>query len=1043
MHCVFISNCEQRALPRTRALVDRYAQRIGDRAWATRMTDAGLEELRLALRRRATRQTSIACYRSDATLGLRLLWIVGNKSAYDSNGWFAASTQHRKKGFPMPFRHACLVAELAGYAHDFGKASQRFQSKLAESTQGGAAQADVIRHEWLSAWLLSTILKRDDGAMTPSALAQAWGEMARKENANDGPANPWQPPVPELLMNAMDAALWGVCTHHGAMGGALENPHGLTGDAHIRTRQSEHIDLSTRWKHLVLAQPDFANGPSQDARRWVDLLSRMDRVRGRLQDIDRTPAYWEGVMLVARAALIFADHKVSSRTFDGDREAGILYANTKATPVEAPKIGLRGARKPKKDKKEPPRFLDQPLSWHLTEVGSHAAANVRMFIGEDLPTVDRDLVQSVLDSRAEPGSRFAWQDLAMDHVAALQGGKLVFNVASTGAGKTLANLKMALAMRPQGARLAVAFNLRSLTTQTFAAFGKFLVNEPTSRRDFACLLGDRGAVGMDFSREDEDDVDHEDRIDLEGAQNLDVPDWLSRIATHTSGDDKLAKLIASPVLVSTMDWIVASGEPGQQDRHAKALIRVTSSDLILDEVDSYDVRATVAVMRVVQAAASFGRNVIVSSATLSPNLARGIALAYASGRRVHDALFGASPWHLVLTSDQFEPTSIPCPHVDDADRFYRTTMQAMARGLCASPGSITKRYRLAGVNTRDDFTPTILREALALHDTHAFTPPGLACRLSIGLVRVANVGPCMDIAEALRADGRFVVTAYHARDVAQRRAIKERWLDTILSRGDDQWVDALIQACPWIQSAEGDVRLVVVATPVEEVGRDHDFDWAIIEPSSMHSIIQTAGRVNRHRRLPIQEGMANVVLLSRNLRSFDGKDVAFTHPGLEVIDDRAGSSHASHDLTDLMRHVGAVAPTDVMDAALVFDEGGRQTLFSACDEQAIAWQVAQSIRVIARAPGFETHFLLKKFETQFPLRDRDTRVHYILDLARWTFLLDGASRTVAGPARVFPNPQNTWLCPDMASLAGQELRFSLRAPVKEVDVHWNGLATPA
>lgn len=35
----------------------------------------------------------------------------------------------------------------------------------------------------------------------------------------------------------------------------------------------------------------------------------------------------------------------------------------------------------------------------------------------------------------------------------------------------------------------------------------------------------------------------------------------------------------------------------------------------------------------------------------------------------------------------------------------------------------------------------------------------------------------------------------------------------------------------------------MLATAVAEVGRDHDYDWAIVEPSSMRSIIQLAGRV--------------------------------------------------------------------------------------------------------------------------------------------------------------------------------------------------------
>ncbi len=131
-----------------------------------------------------------------------------------------------------------------------------------------------------------------------------------------------------------------------------------------------------------------------------------------------------------------------------------------------------------------------------------------------------------------------------------------------------------------------------------------------------------------------------------------------------------------------------------------------------------------------------------------------------------------------------------------------------------------------------------------------------------------------------------------------------------------------------------------------------------------------------------------------------------------------------------------------MDAALVFDKGGRQTLFAQCDEHATEWQIAKSVHVIARDPGFESHFLLKKFETEFPLREKERRVHYILDLATWQFFLDDGSRKIAGTARISKNPQNTWLCPDLELLANKECGFSLREEVEAVDVLWNGLDKP-
>jgi CRISPR-associated endonuclease/helicase Cas3 len=92
---------------------------------------------------------------------------------------------------------------------------------------------------------------------------------------------------------------------------------------------------------------------------------------------------------------------------------------------------------------------------------------------------------------------------------------------------------------------------------------------------------------------------------------------------------------------------------------------------------------------------------------------------------------------------------------------------------------------------------------------------------------------------------------------------------------------------------------VVLATAVAEVGRDHDYDWAIIEPSSMRSIIQLAGRVQRHRK---QEPKSeNIHVLSKNYKGLKGKDYPFTKPGFE----KSYLSYKSHDLEklNLKKHI--------------------------------------------------------------------------------------------------------------------------------------------
>jgi len=86
---------------------------------------------------------------------------------------------------------------------------------------------------------------------------------------------------------------------------------------------------------------------------------------------------------------------------------------------------------------------------------------------------------------------------------------------------------------------------------------------------------------------------------------------------------------------------------------------------------------------------------------------------------------------------------------------------------------------------------------------------------------------------------------------------------------------------------------------VTEVGRDHDYDWAVVEPSSMRSLIQLAGRVRRHRTAPV--AMPNIMVFSQNLRHFTHKgQPAFCKPGFEDEGDEAFQLPTHHDLAKLI-----------------------------------------------------------------------------------------------------------------------------------------------
>ena len=175
------------------------------------------------------------------------------------------------------------------------------------------------------------------------------------------------------------------------------------------------------------------------------------------------------------------------------------------------------------------------------------------------------------------------------------------------------------------------------------------------------------------------------------------------------------------------------------------------------------------------------------------------------------------------------------------------------------------------------------------------------------MVRVANINPCVLLSRYLiNADWGegFApkVMAYHSRQILLLRQQQEAYLDAVLNRkrpvNEDVLRNQSIRAHLDDTDAEH-VVFVLVATPVEEVGRDHDFDWAVIEPSSLRSIIQLAGRVLRHRQL--EATTPNIALMQYNLRALlQGKNsnkAAFCRPGFEPDGELR---LLSHDVCDIL-----------------------------------------------------------------------------------------------------------------------------------------------
>lgn len=940
MNILLISQCDKRALVETRRILDQFAERRGDRTWQTPITKDGLDTLRRLLRKTARKNTAVACHWIRGLDHSELLWVVGDTKRFNAQGAVPTNNTERKVlrnqdenqwHFGEDIR---LLAQLAALLHDLGKASVAFQERL----KGLRQEKNLYRHEWVSLRMFQAFVGDDDDQGWLQRLAHAtegddasWTAKSRyqRDGLDDGITKHPFTKLPPLA----SAVAWLVVTHHrlplipvgkddgrqdwlgrrarGFTKAWLETP--LAWVAHDWNEVRNTADCADIKPYWDLAGPLPVTQPS-----WRVQASRLAR---RLLDLQpRRSGNWLGnayAMHLARLSLMLADHHYSSLDkASADRvksDSGYtLFANT--APDGSPK---------------------QPLDEHLLGVARDAG-----LIAHALPGFERHL-PSIVNHRGlrkrTSNSKFVWQDKAADAATALRAqtqgsGAFIVNMASTGCGKTLANARMlyALADPQQGLRATYALGLRTLTLQTGRSYRADLnlgedelairVGGTASRALFEFYAQKAEAHG---SASAQDLIDEDSHVMYEGCTS-DHP-LLSR-ALH---DDKIRNLISAPMLVCTVDHMAPATEATRAGRQIAPMLRLMSSDLVLDELDDYDLSDLPALTRLVHWTGLLGARVILSSATLPPALVEGMFLAYRAGRvefqRNRGANGGQGADRLAvpcLWVDEFGVRNASCTDAPALASQHQQFVASRSAKLIGAPP--LRRAELIPLqipaNTPTEqvhkaFAQQLQAACLRLHADHAERCPQSGKRISFGLVRMANIDPLFDVAQALIGLGvpdgtRLHLCVYHARFPLVQRSAIEHQLDAALNRRHH---DAVYQL-PEIRSAidahpEQDQLFVVLASPVCEVGRDWDADWAIAEPSSMRSLIQLAGRVQRHRAKPSER--PNVLIFDTNLRHFrhgigpDGQPAAaFMKPGFEASEQGVQGAFRlrSHRLGKLLRH---------------------------------------------------------------------------------------------------------------------------------------------
>ncbi len=212
----FVSQCEKKALIRTRRVLDAFANRIGSNTWQTIITEEGLITVKNLLKKTATKNTAVSCHWIRSRSRSELIWIVGNRDQFNSEGMVAVNRTEKnliKKEWENDWHYLPAIKALVAVAallHDWGKATELFQEKLTGKKTKNIG--DPLRHEWISCLLLNALVHQSgsgDEAWLKMLSEGIIDEQKLKNLVSKNISNPLDnlPPIAQLVA-------WLIVTHH-------------------------------------------------------------------------------------------------------------------------------------------------------------------------------------------------------------------------------------------------------------------------------------------------------------------------------------------------------------------------------------------------------------------------------------------------------------------------------------------------------------------------------------------------------------------------------------------------------------------------------------------------------------------------------------------------------------------------------------------------------------------------------------------------------------------------------------------------------------
>ncbi|MGD1527038.1 hypothetical protein [Vibrio harveyi] len=942
-----ISECEKASWKRTRRILSGYLFQIGRRTWQGHISEEGLKDLGEALKSSASKNTSVICHRHRGGRPATIEWIIGSKKRFNRDGLYSYSQSKKSYDYIRYEHKLLLIAEqlvgLAGLFHDVGKTTVGFQFKLALSIgcKETAKVGDPIRHEVLSAVFLLPLIDNPqlihnlstiDGVRQYfqnhglEAINTFKDEILKLQEKLNNPENSVEAnkELEDILLsmqkmsssdiwakNSLIASLkWLILTHHKLPNGKVHETKIKIGNKRrAKTIVKHFIEDSFNYEFIRTSDFssverffEFQNTVPWNSDKWCLAVSeKINCIKklGALEDavkIDEEGAFGTILAFKARPSLVYADRIESANKDICEHQDPSIHAYANTIFDEDKGVYV---------------WADTVIE-HLSKVSSSAERYFETLFIRDkdynkaLPSIPLANRPPSLENVAKPDndSPFYWQYHIAKELKAHRGtigGSFNIVLSKTGSGKTAACPIIMNALSDTDLRFTLALGMRTLTTQSYSAYTDSLIG--FNKDQVALLVGSSTLIEPD-----------DDSLDATGSASLtsDLQEHfvLAEESNYESElldlfpNDKMKGLITSPISVMTVDHIVSAVNQ-KRSSHSSILLHAMSTDLILDEIDDYDASDLVALGKLIYLFASYGRKVLISSATTPPSVIQALAKAYQRGYSEYAELTNSSNTVSYAFMSHAEPY-LELIRTNDTEQFNRS-YDSFANNLVDKISQEKVRHKAVivdiGNNGTYDFN-LLDQQCVRFHKEHHVTMDD-GFNLSVGFVRFNNVSSAQNYALHLNKAELEIehrVICYHSRMLNLDRYIIEQFLNSALNRNNNNQPYNNPTIAKAIKEARSrgcsNLSVIVSTTNIQETGRDHDYDWIICEPKSDKSVAQSAGRLWRHRRDKIAY-TPNVGILSKTLRGYSSLDDPWGFPGIES--DRDGSS-ASYPLTPKISH---------------------------------------------------------------------------------------------------------------------------------------------